>query len=134
VDEEREGSREAEERSPDRRRSEADRGLASGDDCDRVRELLLRHDRAHGSRRRGRVDRSSRASTNGNRRDHPERDVVHRNQHAERADRDRPERVRRDHEPSPVPVIRREPGGQREERRRQKARERDESGLRRRAR
>ena len=90
VDEERQRAGEAEERSTDRRRGEADGGLSSGDDGDGVRELLLRHDGAQRARRRGRVDDRATAFDERDDRDHPERDVVERDQHTERPHRRRP--------------------------------------------
>ena len=133
VDEERQRAADREERAAERRRREAHDRLAPGHDRDRRRQLAL-----------GTTERSAPAwATREDRRPAPRRtrssgiiqkticgrDEHHRREvpiatHARRG---------ADHQPPAAPVVGRQPGGQREERHREQARERDESGLRGRA-
>ncbi len=134
VDEEREGAGDAEEHAAERGAGSADGALAAGDDGDRRRQLGVRHDGAKGARLGGREDRRARTLDERDERDHPVDELVGDDQHAEPSDRDRSHGVGRDHQPPAVPAVRRDPGGQREERHSEQPDERDDAGLRGRAR
>ena len=120
-------------RAPPSGASRHDR-VSAGLNSEGVRQLMRRHDGAHGARIGGHEERGADALYKRDHGDQPERIRVQGDDDNEDAHSDDAHGIRADHQPLPIPAVGHDPCRQREERVRDRAREEHEAGHGRRAR